>query len=550
MLLSHSVGSWDCHLDLFLKSAMPVSIAAAVVQRAVVEAVCAGRCLQMMSGHCLCTVPGIVSQVLQPQLAAVKATVSALKSGLSALKAGSGSSTGAKARKAKPPKPGYLELLVNLQQLVFCLEQHPLETWMGLHGPLLQSIAAERHLTEQLLASCASAHGRISRSAGGTVRTDGVVAGRGGGRQAQRFGSGCKQPKQWGQARRWGTLGKKGGAAVLAGIAAGSVTEAAGAAAAEAVAAAGSLMTGAGAHAAAAHPAAHHATAAESAAGAPSDTAGPSTPAAGDAAGAGPSARSSSDAAAADVSDTEVPPGDVSADDSTDDSDTSDEEGPITHHLGPVELGDAETLAAALPASAHELAAEGEQGSDPGLGQAAGAAGAALVGAAAAGVRAAEAVPAPTDPAAAAAVLSAAAATGEAANGNTEMAQAVLQAHRELFEMYKYRCRPLAAAADDEYHHSRAVMHVSCCKAEAVVLICLPGNAAADAMATEVGLECITCRISGTAMFGLVVAVMCGLPMLTGSQTGSSDGLCKCCSSTFSAPSGELERHASLCRCR
>jgi hypothetical protein len=29
-------------------------------------------------------------------------------------------------------------------------------------------------------------------------------------------------------------------------------------------------------------------------------------------------------------------------------------------------------------------------------------------------------------------------------------------------------------------------MHVSCGRAEAVVLICLPGNAAADAMATEV----------------------------------------------------------------
>jgi hypothetical protein len=93
----------------------------------------------------------------------------------------------------------------------------------------------------------------------------------------------------------------------------------------------------------------------------------------------------------------------------------------------------------------------------------------------------------PIDPAAAEAVLSAAAASGDAANGNAEMAQAVLQAHRELFEMYKYRCRPLDAAAKDEYHHSRAVMHVSCSRAEGVVLICLPGNAAADAMAHEVG---------------------------------------------------------------
>lgn len=51
---------------------------------------------------------------------------------------------------------------------------------------------------------------------------------------------------------------------------------------------------------------------------------------------------------------------------------------------------------------------------------------------------------------------------------------------------HRYRCRPLDVAADDEYHHSRALMHVSCGRAEAVVLICLPGNAAADAMATEV----------------------------------------------------------------
>jgi hypothetical protein len=418
----------------------------------------------------------VLLQVLKPRLTAMKSTIAALKAGMSALKAspGSSSSIGPKPSKTKPPKPAYLELVVNLQQIVFSLQQHPLETWMGLHGPLLQCVAAERHMTEQLLASCASAHGRISRSGGGTVGKETVVAGRGGGRQAQRFGSSRKQAKQWGQKARWGTLGKKGGAAVLAGIAAGSVTEAAGAAAAEAVAAAGSLAAAITTPHGGAPPAAHQATAAP-AAGPVSDTAGPPTPAVTAAA-----ARSSSDAdtaAAGDASDAEVAHGDVSPDESTTDTDSSDDEGPMRHHMGGL---DADVLAAALPSSAHELAAGDEQGAG-GLAQAAGQPGAD------AGARAARAAPVvPTDPAAAEAVLSAAAASGDAANGNTEMAQAVLQAHRELFEMYKYRCRPLDAAAEDEYHHSRAVMHVSCCKAEAVVLICLPGNAAADAMAHEV----------------------------------------------------------------
>lgn len=79
-------------------------------------------------------------------------------------------------------------------------------------------------------------------------------------------------------------------------------------------------------------------------------------------------------------------------------------------------------------------------------------------------------------------------AAGQAAAGSglNEMQQAVLQAHCELFAMYKQRCRPLHAAADDPYHHSRAVMHVSLARAEAVVLICLPGHAGSAAMAREV----------------------------------------------------------------
>jgi hypothetical protein len=77
---------------------------------------------------------------------------------------------------------------------------------------------------------------------------------------------------------------------------------------------------------------------------------------------------------------------------------------------------------------------------------------------------------------------------GQAAadNGLNEMQQAVLQAHCELFAMYKHRCRPLQAAAEDPYHHSCAVMHVSLARAEAVVLICLPGHAGSAAMAREV----------------------------------------------------------------
>jgi hypothetical protein len=397
--------------------------------------------------------------VLKPQLSVIKATVGALKAGLSGLKATPSSSTAAKAPKAKAPKPAYLELVVNLQQIVFSLEQQPLETWMGLHGPLLQSMAAERHLTEQLLASCASAHGRISRSGGGTVGKEGAVAGRGSGRQAQRFGSaGRKQAKQWnaGGSRRWGTLGKKGGAAVLAGIASGSVTEAAGAAAAEAVAVAGPLMAGLTGHhpstgaaataAATSSSAVQHAvpaTPSGRAAGAQPDVSGPSTSAAPpDAAAAAVTGRTSSEAdhpaaVAGELSDTEVAHGEVSGEE-TEDTDSSDEEGP----MGAIRLGDPDALAAALPASAHELAAavvrQSSNASQTSLGVGGGpAAGAA---AAAAGVRGsgADAAQVPTDAAAAAAVLSAAAAAGEAANGNTEMAQAVLQAHRELFDIYRY----------------------------------------------------------------------------------------------------------------
>ncbi len=44
---------------------------------------------------------------------------------------------------------------MDARPLVFCLENHPLDDWMSRHGPLLQALAAQRHLTEQLLSSVA-----------------------------------------------------------------------------------------------------------------------------------------------------------------------------------------------------------------------------------------------------------------------------------------------------------------------------------------------------------------------------------------------------------
>jgi hypothetical protein len=144
---------------------------------------------------------------------------------------------------------------------------------------------------------------------------------------------------------------------------------------------------------------------------------------------------------------------DEAAADSSDDLDSSDNE----EAMGII---DADALAAALPSSAAVLA-----------GGAAGQAGAST-----------------TDLQVLQQQQLAQGAAGQAAatGGLNEMQQAVLQAHCELFAMYKHRCRPLHAAAEDPYHHSRAVMHVSLARAEAVVLICLPGHAGSAAMAREV----------------------------------------------------------------
>jgi hypothetical protein len=449
-----------------------------------------------------------VKEVLKPQLSALKAQVGVLRAGAAALQAAPGGSAAPKPAKAKAPKPHYLELLVDLQQIVFALEQHPLETWMGLHGPLLQAVAAERHLAEQLLASCATAHGRISRSgvsgAAAATAGTGAAAIAPAGRRSQRFGSGRRrdpqQQQQQGGRRRWGALSKKGAGAVLSGIAAGSMTEAVAAAAAFTAAAVGPVASGitprkGAAAAAAAGPAAAAAPAAPPLAAAPDAAAQGSAgglPSAAGTAAAPPAEEASSpadssvtagalalggDAAAAtDVSDGE--PG--LAGDSSDGRESSDELDSSEDELGG--LRDPDALAAALPSSASELAAAASGVARQGSGAmtplaAAGAAGGAAPGAAA-------------DAAGSGAAAQAAAAEGsgaaDGASASNEMAQAVLETHRELFEMYRYRCRPLAAASEDPYHHSRALMHLSCVHAEAVVLICLPGNPAADAMATEV----------------------------------------------------------------
>ncbi|WIA10179.1 hypothetical protein OEZ85_010383 [Tetradesmus obliquus] len=153
-----------------------------------------------------------VKPVLAARMAAIKASVSSLKAAKSALKPmGSSrpSSSAARPSAAKKAKPAYLELSVHVQQVVFSLEQHPLETWLGLHGPVLQAMAAERHLTEQLLASCSSAQGRISRTGGnGAAAGSSAVAAAAAGGSMQTPGTGGKK---W-QKRRWGSLGRRGAA--------------------------------------------------------------------------------------------------------------------------------------------------------------------------------------------------------------------------------------------------------------------------------------------------------------------------------------------------
>lgn len=371
--------------------------------------------------------------------------MSGIKAAQAARRLQTDSPTLPKGKAVKKPKPAYLELQVHLQHIVFCLEQHPLETWMGLHGPALQAMAAERHLTEQLLASCSTANGRISR-------TGGNAAGSGGGgahtRDMQLAVKGKKQRGQW-QRRRWGSLGRRS-SGVAAAIAAGSVADAAVAAAmGPAAATMAALVSGSSDLHTGPAEALKQATqsASTTAEGMISLPVSPREAALGelhsDAEGATDD-EGSADPAAAD---------ELVASDYSEELDSSEEEEAAGI--------DPDALAAALPSSASALTGTGGAA-------AMGPSGAADVG---------------QDPKS---TTDAADQAEAAAQGTSEMQQAVLQAHVELFAMYKFRCRPLLAAAADSYHQSRSVMHISVARIEAVVLICLPGHAASAAMANEV----------------------------------------------------------------
>ena len=56
----------------------------------------------------------------------------------------------------------YLELVATVDQLVFQLQHHPLESWFALHGPIMQTVATQRHLTEQMLGTVSAAARRSS----------------------------------------------------------------------------------------------------------------------------------------------------------------------------------------------------------------------------------------------------------------------------------------------------------------------------------------------------------------------------------------------------
>lgn len=66
-----------------------------------------------------------------------------LKESLQQLKASKGSSS--KAGRKGSSKPTHVELLLDVRQLVFSIEQHWMEMWMAVHGPVLQ-VGCREHL--------------------------------------------------------------------------------------------------------------------------------------------------------------------------------------------------------------------------------------------------------------------------------------------------------------------------------------------------------------------------------------------------------------------
>eukprot|EP00775_Hariotina_reticulata_P010874 gene10874-11028_t len=81
-----------------------------------------------------------VKQVIAAQAKSIKAHLTAIKQAKADLRStGSGCGSNAKSpAKPKRQKVAYIELVAHVQHLVFSMQQHPLETFMGLHGPLLQ----------------------------------------------------------------------------------------------------------------------------------------------------------------------------------------------------------------------------------------------------------------------------------------------------------------------------------------------------------------------------------------------------------------------------
>lgn len=369
----------------------------------------------------------------------------------------------------------YVELVAHVQHLVYSMQHHPLETFMGLNGPLLQSMAAERHLTEQLLSSCASAQGRIVKNGNPAVAAEALA-----GKPAARYKSKRLQRQQQQQRRQqqqqlrqkslWGPRGRRGGGPSLASTAdsLGSVGAPVATLASDASAALDHAVDGCDGGAIDAMPAAD--TLGGVGGYAPDDAEHEVVSEAeaaltGEAAGAA-SAVSPHEGPLDDPGEVEAPGQDreASASETSDETDSSDEDDAsgLLHD---------DALAAVLPRSASVLAAPAAAASSD----------------TAAAAADAQATTSDTDAAAAtAAAEQLHPAAAEAADGTNEMQQALLEAQRELFAMYKQRCRPLAAAAEDVYHPARGVMHVAVGRAEAVVMICLPGNQASAAMAHEV----------------------------------------------------------------
>lgn len=77
------------------------------------------------------------------------------------------SSNGTSATQPSSTNPlSHVEIAVQVQQLAFRIEHHPMEAWLALHGPILQKVVAQQSLTSRLLASL------VARRLGGGDSSD------------------------------------------------------------------------------------------------------------------------------------------------------------------------------------------------------------------------------------------------------------------------------------------------------------------------------------------------------------------------------------------